>query len=48
MSTSRAAALPMARPSSWCLDDPGATLQEGTQLQIFDCNKTAAQRWRIP
>ncbi|MGW4983061.1 sigma-70 family RNA polymerase sigma factor [Streptomyces mirabilis] len=34
--------------SNKCLDDPGATLQEETQLQIFDCNKTAAQRWRIP
>ncbi|AOR30544.1 hypothetical protein BFF78_05285 [Streptomyces fodineus] len=34
--------------SNRCLDDPGATLQAGAQLQIFDCNKTAAQRWRIP
>jgi hypothetical protein len=34
--------------SGRCLDDPGSTLTAGTQLQIYDCNKTAAQRWRIP
>ncbi|WP_405577715.1 sigma-70 family RNA polymerase sigma factor [Streptomyces sp. NBC_01092] len=34
--------------SNKCLDDPGATVQAGTQLEIHDCNQTAAQRWRIP
>ncbi|MEY9892474.1 beta-glucosidase [Catenulispora sp. MAP5-51] len=33
--------------SGRCLDDPGAVL-DPTQLQIFDCNGTAAQAWRIP
>ncbi|WP_035844959.1 ricin-type beta-trefoil lectin domain protein [Kitasatospora azatica] len=34
--------------SNRCLDDPGATLTQGTRLQIYDCNGSAAQRWRIP
>ncbi|HET6354645.1 RICIN domain-containing protein [Streptomyces sp.] len=34
--------------SKKCLDVPGATRKEWTQLRTFECNKTAAQRWRIP
>jgi anti-sigma-K factor RskA len=30
-----------------CLDDPGATT-DGTQLQIYTCNGTPAQVWRLP
>ncbi|GAA3779017.1 glycoside hydrolase family 16 protein [Plantactinospora mayteni] len=28
-----------------CIDVPGANPADGTQLQIWDCNGTAAQRW---
>ncbi len=31
-----------------CLDDPGATTTDGTQLQIYTCNGTLAQVWRLP
>ncbi|MFC7512055.1 RICIN domain-containing protein [Streptomyces thermocarboxydus] len=31
--------------SGRCLDDPGSSTADGTQLQIWDCNRTAAQRW---
>ncbi|MBV9843745.1 MAG: RICIN domain-containing protein, partial [Kutzneria sp.] len=34
--------------SAKCLDDPTSTTTNGTQLQIFDCNGSAAQRWTIP
>ncbi len=30
------------------LDVPESTTNDGTQLQIFDCNATAAQRWTLP
>jgi RHS repeat-associated protein len=31
--------------SGKCLDDPGSTKTPGTQLQLFTCNKSAAQSW---
>jgi non-reducing end alpha-L-arabinofuranosidase len=31
--------------SGRCLDDPNGTTANGTQMQIFDCNGLAAQRW---
>jgi lysophospholipase L1-like esterase len=34
--------------SGRCLDDPGATTNQGTQLQIYDCDNTPAQQWRVP
>jgi hypothetical protein len=33
--------------SGRCLDDPNGTTANGTQLQLFDCNGAAAQRWTI-
>ena len=34
--------------SGRCLDDPGSSTVDGTQLQLFDCNTTAAQQWTLP
>jgi hypothetical protein len=34
--------------SARCLDLPGGIAADGTQLQIYDCNGTAAQRWKVP
>jgi len=34
--------------SGRCLDDPGSSTTDGTQLQLFDCNGTAAQQWTLP
>jgi Ricin-type beta-trefoil lectin domain/Glycosyl hydrolase family 31 C-terminal domain/Glycosyl hydrolases family 31 TIM-barrel domain/Domain of unknown function (DUF5110) len=35
--------------SGRCLDVPGANTTPGAvQLQLYDCNTTAAQRWRLP
>ncbi|NEA40528.1 hypothetical protein G3I42_14835 [Streptomyces sp. SID11385] len=34
--------------SGRCLDIPESSAQDGTQLQIFDCNATAAQQWTLP
>jgi hypothetical protein len=31
-----------------CLDDPNSSAVNGTQLQIYDCNGTAAQKWHGP
>jgi hypothetical protein len=31
-----------------CLDDPGSSTTAGTQLQIWTCNGTNAQKWTIP
>ncbi|KAG6904780.1 hypothetical protein DXG01_007251 [Tephrocybe rancida] len=30
-----------------CLDVRGGQFQDGTPVQIFDCNKTPAQQWKI-
>ncbi|KAG6906510.1 hypothetical protein DXG01_013564 [Tephrocybe rancida] len=30
-----------------CLDVRGASFQDGTAVQIFDCNGTPAQQWKI-
>ncbi|MFC0844232.1 RICIN domain-containing protein [Streptomyces noboritoensis] len=34
--------------SGLCLDDPGSSTTDGTQLQIYDCNGTNAQKWTLP
>lgn len=34
--------------SGRCLDVPESSDRDGTQLQIFDCNTTAAQQWTLP
>jgi hypothetical protein len=34
--------------SGKCLDDPGSSTTDGTQLQIYTCNATAAQKWTLP
>ncbi|MFD7700626.1 GH92 family glycosyl hydrolase [Streptomyces caelestis] len=34
--------------SGRCLDVPESSDRDGTQLQIFDCDATAAQRWTLP
>jgi Ricin-type beta-trefoil lectin domain/Concanavalin A-like lectin/glucanases superfamily/Fibronectin type III domain len=31
-----------------CLDDPHSTTVNGTQLDLYTCNSTAAQEWRLP
>ncbi|MEU9042544.1 MULTISPECIES: ricin-type beta-trefoil lectin domain protein [unclassified Kitasatospora] len=31
-----------------CLDDPGASTTWGVQLQLYTCNGTPAQQWRLP
>jgi hypothetical protein len=34
--------------SGRCLDDPGFTTTNGTQLEIWDCNGGSNQQWAIP
>ncbi|WP_441249521.1 ricin-type beta-trefoil lectin domain protein [Kitasatospora sp. McL0602] len=34
--------------SGLCLDDPGSSTTQGIQLQLYTCNGTAAQQWRLP
>ncbi|MFG1807588.1 RICIN domain-containing protein [Streptomyces sp. NPDC049040] len=34
--------------SGRCLDVPGASTTDGTQLEIWDCNGGNNQRWTIP
>jgi hypothetical protein len=34
--------------SGRCLDDPGASSTDGTQVTLYDCNGTAAQIWSKP
>ena len=34
--------------SGRCLDDPAGSTTPGTQLQIWDCNNSNPQRWRLP
>ena len=33
--------------SNRCLDIPGSSTTAGTQVQIWDCNGTGAQKWRL-
>ena len=33
--------------TGFCLDVPGASSQDGLQMQIFQCNGTLAQRWVV-
>jgi hypothetical protein len=37
----------VGRGSGRCLDVPGASTTNGVQLQIYDCNGTAAQAWKL-
>jgi endoglucanase len=37
----------VGRGSGRCLDVPGASTTNGAQLQIYDCNGTAAQAWKL-
>jgi endoglucanase len=37
----------VGRASGRCLDVPGASTANGVQLQIYDCNGTGAQAWKI-
>jgi aryl-phospho-beta-D-glucosidase BglC (GH1 family) len=37
----------VGRGSGRCLDVPGASTANGVRLQIFDCNGTGAQSWRL-
>ena len=34
--------------SGRCLDVPGGVTADGSQVQIWDCNGSAAQRWTVP
>ncbi|MFG2823957.1 RICIN domain-containing protein [Kitasatospora sp. NPDC048365] len=34
--------------SGRCLDIPGGSTADGTQLQIWDCNTNAWQKWTLP
>ncbi|MFB7369629.1 ricin-type beta-trefoil lectin domain protein [Streptomyces sp. NPDC056222] len=34
--------------SGLCLDLPGGSATDGNALQIYDCNRSAAQRWVVP
>jgi hypothetical protein len=34
--------------SGRCLDVTGGGTADGTRLQIWDCNDTAAQAWYLP
>ena len=34
--------------SDRCLDVTGGSTADGTKLQIWDCNGTAAQAWYLP
>jgi hypothetical protein len=34
--------------SGKCLDDPNSATTNGTQLQIYTCNGSAAQNWTLP
>ncbi|HEV2992173.1 MAG TPA: ricin-type beta-trefoil lectin domain protein [Candidatus Angelobacter sp.] len=37
----------VGRGSGRCLDVPGASTANGVQLQLFDCNGTGAQAWKL-
>lgn len=37
----------VGRGSGRCLDVPGASAANGVQLQLFDCNGTGAQAWKL-
>ncbi len=37
----------VGRASGRCLDVPSSSTSNGTQLQIFDCNGTGAQGWKL-
>ena len=34
--------------SGRCLDDPGFSITNGTQLDIWSCNDGTNQRWKLP
>ena len=37
----------VAGSSGFCLDEPGASSQDGLAMQLFTCNGTSAQQWDI-
>jgi hypothetical protein len=37
-----------ARGGTLCLNDPGSSTQNGTQLNIYTCKNTANQHWTLP
>lgn len=37
----------VGRASGRCLDVPGASTANGVQLQLYDCNGTGAQSWKL-
>ncbi len=37
-----------AHGSTQCLDDPGYSTKNGTQLIVYTCKKAANQRWSLP
>jgi hypothetical protein len=37
----------VGRASGRCLDVPGASTANGVHLQLYDCNGTGAQSWRL-
>jgi hypothetical protein len=45
--TSRADGTLVNPQSGRCLDDPGNKQQAGDALEIYDCNTTTAQRFRL-
>jgi hypothetical protein len=34
--------------SGKCLDDPNSSTTNGAQLQIYTCNGSGAQNWKLP
>lgn len=34
--------------SSQCLDEPGANIANGTQLDLWQCNGGCNQQWIVP
>jgi len=38
----------LAHNFTLCLDDPGASTRNGTQLMVFSCHNSANQHWSLP
>ncbi|MFF8991764.1 ricin-type beta-trefoil lectin domain protein [Streptomyces sp. NPDC014983] len=47
MSVEPARTPPLGRPERNCLDVAGASSANGTAVQLYDCNGTAAQQWTV-
>ncbi len=50
LALSRAASIagPVTGVGNKCLDNNAAKIVNGNKIQLYDCNKTAAQNWTIP